>query len=613
VSVFSRIQRLAPGVLLLILFFAAGLFALPYLVPERAIRTALTHALVAATGTEPRVEGEARFTFLPRPAIRLDGVHFDNAESSGFSAGSLQATVRLLPLLFGRVEIASLVFERPRLLVEIGNAGAKLVGLPLRLPDDSGEPARPEIRIVDGAAELRGANGRSEILSALELSFAWQGTDLAAKGSFQWRNVPVAATLLIADSNLLAGGNRSPFRLRLEAEPMRISFEGGLAFRKGIQAEGVFAAESKSLRAALTWGGIEPPTKGGFGPFSLKAQATLTPAGLALSALAVELDGNRAEGGLTLTRDGDRPLAQGTLASETADFSRYASGFSMRGSNGREWNQEPLDVKALDGFDLDLRLSAGRILFNKTELERVAMAAAVRAGRFTLSVGEAQIFGGMLHATAAIGPAATGTEIKVEANIKDFDAERGLGELAGIRRLEGAGSLALLLSGSGTSVSAIVRNLQGQADLSVQNGSFNGLNVEQVLRRLERKPFSAAADLRGGRTPFDRFVAKLRVTEGNASVQETMLQNTLVRITLSGLASIPRRDLDLRGTASLLRPAASGGDNGTTFDLPFILHGSWDDPSLAPDPSALIRRSQISPFLSTAGVIAPAAISGSAR
>ena len=119
--------------------------------------------------------------------------------------------------------------------------------------------------------------------------------------------------------------------------------------------------------------------------------------------------------------------------------------------------------------------------------------------------------------------------------------------------------------------------------------------------------------MRGGRTPFDRFVAKLRVTEGNASVQETMLQNALVRITLSGLASIPRRDLDLRGTASLMRPAASGGDNGTTFDLPFILHGSWDDPSLAPDPSALIRRSQTSPILNAASVIAPAAMSGSAR
>jgi AsmA protein len=601
VSVFRRIQHLAFGPLLLILIFAGVLFALPYFVPERDIRTALTQSLQAATGTDPRIEGEAHFTLLPRPAIRLDGVRFGGTEPSVFSAGSLRATIRLLPLIFGQVEIASLVFERPRLLVEIGNDGVRLVGLPLRLMDNSAEPARPDIRIVDGIAELRGAGGRSESLSALEWSFAWHGTDLAAKGSFQWRNAPVNATLLIANPNGLADGNRSPFRLKLEAEPLRVSFEGGLAFRRGFQAEGALAAESNSLRAALAWGGIEPPTTGGFGPLALKAQATFTPAGLALSGLTVELDGNRAQGGLTLTRDSDRPLVQGTLASETADFSRYASGFSMRDADGRNWNEAPLDVKALEGFDLDLRLSAGRILFNKTELERVAMAAAVRAGHFTLTVGEAQIFGGMLHGTAAIGPSPTGAKIKLEANLKDFDAERGLGELAGIRRLEGTGSLALLLSGSGTSVSAIARDLQGQANLLVQNGSFNGLNVEQALRRFERRPLSGTADLRGGRTPFDRFSAKLQVTEGNASVQEAEMQNALLHITLSGLASIPRRDLDLRGTASLIRPAASGDADAVTFNLPFLVRGSWDDPTLVPDPSALIRRSEAPTLLNVSG------------
>src|SRR5258708_6555019 len=146
VSVFRRIQRLAFGALLLTLIFAGALFALPYFVPERDIRTALTQALVTATGSEPRIEGGVYFTLLPRPAIRLDGVRFGGAESSDFSAGSLAATIRLLPLILGRVEIASLVFERPRLLVEIGNDGVRLAGLPLRLTDNSGEPARPNIR-----------------------------------------------------------------------------------------------------------------------------------------------------------------------------------------------------------------------------------------------------------------------------------------------------------------------------------------------------------------------------------------------------------------------------------------------------------------------------------
>src|SRR5258708_36152556 len=135
VSVFRRIQRLAFGALLLTLIFAGALFALPYFVPERDIRTALTQALVAATGTEPRIEGGAHFTLLPRPAIRLDGVRFGGAESSGFSAGALHATIRVLPLIFGRVGIASLRFERPHLLVEIGKDGGELVRLPLRLAD----------------------------------------------------------------------------------------------------------------------------------------------------------------------------------------------------------------------------------------------------------------------------------------------------------------------------------------------------------------------------------------------------------------------------------------------------------------------------------------------
>jgi len=115
-----------------------------------------------------------------------------------------------------------------------------------------------------------------------------------------------------------------------------------------------------------------------------------------------------------------------------------------------------------------------------------------------------------------------------------------------------------------------------------------------VLRRLERRAISGTADLRGGKTPFDRFAAKLQVIKGNAEVQEAEMQNALVRVTLTGLASIPRRDLDLRGTASLMRPAASG-EAEAAFDLPFLLRGSWDDPSLMPDPAALIRRSQIAP------------------
>jgi AsmA protein len=53
-------------------------------------------------------------------------------------------------------------------------------------------------------------------------------------------------------------------------------------------------------------------------------------------------------------------------------------------------------------------------------------------------------------------------------------------------------------------------------------------------------------------------------------------------------ASIPERELDLKGTAALVAPPRPGA---APFELPFIVQGSWDDPIMLPDPEALIRRS----------------------
>lgn len=594
-NVVTRIKRIAFGALFVVLILFGALLTLPYFAPRHEIRMAVTRSLVAATGVAPRIDGAAYFAILPRPSVRFENVHFDGDSRTGLSAGSLRATVRLLPLLYGDVEVASLTFERPHIHVEVAADGAKVLGLPLRSPAAAGEIADfPEIRIVDGVVDIHteGSN-KSERLSEVKASLAWSGTSLATISSFRWRNMPSTANLFIADTGALGQGARSGFRFRFESEPLRVGFEGGLAFRKGLQADGSLTMESGSLRTVLASLGIELPTRGGFGPFSLKTKAQITPTALTASALAIELDGNRADGTLTLTFDTGKPSLQGTLAANTADFSHYAGGFSVTTANGTHWSREPLDIKPLNDFDLDLRLSAGKIIFNKTEVTKVALAVSIKSGRFTLSAGEGQIFGGMLRGTAAIGPSNTGAgaAMKVEANIKDFNSELGLGTLAGIHRMEGTGTLAFALSGSGASVNAITHDLKGSAELDVKAGALKGINVEQVLHNIEKKPLSIFSDLHGGRTPFDRFDAKLAIAGGTASFEQARIESGSVRVTLMGLASIPRRDLDLKGTASLVHPDTGNTPVSAAFVLPFFVRGSWDDPHLSPDTAALLRRS----------------------
>src|SRR5205823_5184858 len=82
------------------------------------------------------------------------------------------------------------------------------------------------------------------------------------------------------------------------------------------------------------------------------------------------------------------------------------------------------------------------------------------------------------------------------------------------------------------------------------------------------------------------FNMALKITNGVAAGDDIRLDGPAVRLAVAGTASIPARDLNLKGTATLI---GSGNEQG--FDLPFIVQGNWDEPIILPDPQILIRRS----------------------
>ena len=107
-----------------------------------------------------------------------------------------------------------------------------------------------------------------------------------------------------------------------------------------------------------------------------------------------------------------------------------------------------------------------------------------------------------------------------------------------------------------------------------------------MLRRLERRPLSGSGDFRSGRTPFDQLVINLKVEQGVISVDDMHIDGPAVRLAVAGQASVPTRDLDLKGVATLVSTTSTN-----EFDLPFVVQGPWDDPIMLPDPQSLIRRS----------------------
>jgi AsmA protein len=447
-----------------------------------------------------------------------------------------------------------------------------------------------EIRMTGGIITITdAARGITEELSDVELSFAWPSISrsFGATGRFTWRGEAFDASANAADLVAALSGDRSGLKLRLAGAPFKLAFDGSMSQRPSFKMEGTLAADGKSLREALRWASRQPLPGAGFGPFALKAQTTLVGGTAVLSGVNIELDGNVAEGVLALATE-PRVAVKGTLAAEALDLTPYVSTIEVLRSSERDWSRSQIAVEGLSEFDLDMRLSAGRVTVANARLGRVGVAANLRDGRLTMAIVEAQAYGGVLKGALVLAKGTAGADIKSQLQFAEVDLESCLGELFGIRKLEGKGNLSLSVEATGDSVMALTRTLAGSAELTARQGAIAGFNVEQLLKRLEQRPLSIGGDFRRGRTPFEKLNATAKIAQGTASIEDMRLEGGAIRLTLGGLASIPARDLDLKGTATLVSATA---DATPRFELPFVVQGPWDDPILLPDAQSLIRRS----------------------
>jgi AsmA protein len=588
---FKRVGILAAAV---IATGVAALVVASFFISADGARDAVKAQIRAVTGLDPVLRGPVTLSMFPSGVVTFSDVVLgeDDPHAPPLAAERLIAHLRFLPLLLGRVEISDIALDQPRIAVEIGPDGHSNWS---PLVESLGRALKPagrtvsfsEIRIHDGTIEVRDA-GRdlTERLSQAELSLAWPSItkSFGATGRFVWRNEPVDASVAISDFLAALAGDSSSLKVRLSGAPLRLVFEGVMSNRPSFKVDGTLAADTSSLRDALRWTSDTPLPGGGFGRFTLKAQANMVGSSMSLSGVNLELDGNAAEGVLNYTANG-RTAWQGTLAADELDLTPYVSTVRVM-STARDWDRMPIALEGLTGFEIDLRLSAAKVTIGNAKLGRTAVAASLRRGKLVITVGESQAYNGLIKGSVALAKSEVGAELKSQMQFTNVDLESCLGDLIGIRRLEGKGNVSFALEGTGASVLALTRTLSGTAAITGQQGALAGLNVEQLLRRLERRPLSGGADFRSGRTPFDKLAITLKASQGAITVDEMTIDGAAVRIDLTGTASIPSRDLDLKGTASLLN-----GPNDVAFELPFVVQGPWDNPLPIPDPTSLIRRS----------------------
>lgn len=594
----TGLKRLAIAVATMIAAAFATLVALSFLMPAASVRDAVDREIHAVTGLEPVLRGSISISLFPSGTVSFHNVLLGNDPNGqpAVVADELIAHLRYFPLLAGRIEIADVTLVRPTISVSFlpggeSNWSGLIQSLAHALEPDPGRTASfSEIGIHEGTVIVHNEYGGKDLtdrLEGVEFQLAWPSISrsFGANGRFVWHDEPIEASLTLSDFLAALSGDRSGLKVRLSGAPLKVAFDGAASYQPALKVEGTLSVDSPSLRDAMHWTDASKLPFGGFGRFALRAQSQIGGGVVSLSSVNVELDGNTAEGALTLATDGHRAV-QGTLAADALDLTPYVSGVRVLATNERNWNRLPISLDGLTDFDIDLRLSAASVKIAGAQLGRTAIAANMRGGKLDLAIGEAQAFGGT--AKGSLGLVSTDGNAAVSSRMQfiDVDLASCLGQMFGVHKLEGRGNLALNLDGSGASVLALTSTLSGSASLTAHGGALAGVNVEQWLRRLERRPLSGNGDFRSGRTPFDQLTLNLKIVQGVVSVDDMHVDGPAVRIAAGGQALVPTRELDLKGVATLISSAT-----GNEFALPFIVQGQWDDPIMLPDPQSLIRRS----------------------
>ncbi|CAA7626949.1 AsmA family protein [Magnetospirillum sp. UT-4] len=307
----------------------AALAVGPALIGAERWRGTVAARLSEATGRDVAIAGPMSLRLIPSPALSAEDIRIASpagAEGPPLAEiGRLRVSVRLLPLLAGRVEVSALTLDRPRInLVRYkdGSANWQLGGQAAEEPAaEAGrrrlqtEPSPPaeagrelsinDLVIHDGTVTYGDAKAPTVTVEAVAARIAIGGLagPFSGEGSARVQGHPIGFR---ADLDRVAAGRGSPAALRvtLPDSDASLAFSGLLSRLSGGETlRGRLSAEAPDLGAALGRFGIAAPLPAAT-PFKAEAELSLAAEELAATDLVLNLGSARATGAVTAALNG---------------------------------------------------------------------------------------------------------------------------------------------------------------------------------------------------------------------------------------------------------------------------------------------------------------------
>lgn len=199
---------------------------------------------------------------------------------------------------------------------------------------------------------------------------------------------------------------------------------------------------------------------------------------------------------------------------------------------------------------------------------------------------EAQLYGGKYSGDLTYDARTAAPGISMDEHLSNVDLAQLLANTKAKGRVSGKASVNIKGVARGAGAEDIMKTLNGHFDANLANGALQGIDVGYELALAQ-----ALINKQGGtsvpdthKTGFDIFKTSAQITNGIAVTKDLAISSVVLKVLGQGTIDLPTTGIDMTLLASVMESATS-----TAVDIPLKVTGTYTDPSVKPDLTALAK------------------------
>ncbi|MCE7997229.1 MAG: AsmA family protein [Rhodobiaceae bacterium] len=623
-------SRFLSFLVVLVLLVVGVLFAAPSFIPVESYKPQITALVKEQTGRELTIDGEISLSFLPRLAVSVNDVTFQNASwaSSPHMAKmeQLEIVLKIFPLIRGEVALDRFIMRRPEIDLAINKQGvgnwvfdtpAQSAAAPAAETAPTNEEGGftpqvtdiqlGEISLIDGSVKYSNL-ATSETYEAsdinLDVSLPSLDAPLGLDGSVVWNGDTVELSLDVAKPRAFSIGEASDLSLKITAPKVAASFTGNGKMSPVLTINGPTTLNIPSVRDLAAWAGQPMAAGDGFGALDLNGNAAVVGDKYSFTDATLAFDGMNGTGDLTVDAGRSRPKLTGALALDRLDANVYLAGGasggetapSSGGSGGgggaaaSGWSDAPIDLSGLKAIDADLDLSVGEILFQDLTIGKSALDVLMSGGKLTAKLTELALYEGAGVGQLVLDGSGNTPSVGANFNLTGLSAYPFLKDAAAFERIDGLGAFNVNVTTRGRSQKAMMSALNGSGAVTFTDGAIRGINIAQLSRNVFAAATSGWESGGAQSTDFSELGGTFTITNGVLTNNDLKMLSPLVRVTGKGTVSMPPQTLNYRVEPKLAATLEGQGSSADVkgIEVPIVISGPWSNPSFTPDLAAII-------------------------